>query len=107
MHELNPYLVGALAAPAITAFGAAAVAATLWAAHEVQEAWLRGHPWFTRDHGDRAKLAAAVATCTAVAGFKLPGIPGTVLLAVGRANTNDALNAEWKIKKTLEETPDE
>lgn len=103
MIDRNPYLIGALAAPAITAVGTGAVAASLWAVREVQEAWLRGRPRFTRDHGDRAELAAAVAVSKAVIGFRIPGIPGVALLTVGRDDSQAMLRARWMIEKELKE----
>lgn len=103
MSNRNPYLIGALAAPAIVAVGTGAVAASLWAAREVQETWLRSHPRFMRDHGDRVELAAAVATCGSVLGFRVPGIPGVALLAVGSNDSQAMLRARWMIEKELGE----
>lgn len=103
MIDRNPYIIGALAAPLIIAAGAGAVAASLWAAHEVQEAWLRGRPRFMRDHGNRVEMAAAIATCKAVIGFRVPGIPGVALLTIGRPESTEGLRAKWMIEQALKE----
>ena len=106
MTNHNPYIVGALAAPFIVAVGTAAVASSLWAAREVEEACRRSYPRLMRDRGNRAELAAAVATCKAVIGFRIPSVPGVVLLTVGRTDSQEALRACWMIEKELKEAHD-